>query len=182
MQTIISAIIIILSIASVVVFGVPQYELYKKQTVEQSGYSTILDNAKKLKQTQTELISRSNQLSAEQRFKLEKIIPDNPNNVPLILDLSTVAGGYGIKFQSIKTEEQKPEINPQKKTETLPADIGVLRVDIVMTGTYTGITEFVRTIEKSLRIIDITGLSFSAASEDKPTITATMSFRTYWLR
>jgi Tfp pilus assembly protein PilO len=148
---------------------------------EQSGYSTVLDNAKKLKQTQTDLNNKSNQISAEQRLKLEKIIPDNPNNVPLILDLSTVAQGYGIKFQSIKTEEQKPDVNPQKKTETLPADIGVLRVDIVMTGSYAGITEFVRTIEKSLRIIDITGLSFSAG-EDKPTITATLSFRTYWLR
>ena len=181
MQTIISIIIIVVSIGSVVVFGMPQYEKYQTLNMEQAGYTTILDNAKRLKQTQAELVTKSNQITVEDRAKLEKIIPDNPNNVPLILDLSTVAGQYGIRFQSIKTEEQKPEINHQKKIETLPADIGILRVDIVMTGTYAGITEFVRTIEKSLRIIDITGLSFSAG-EDKPTIIATLSFRTYWLR
>lgn len=181
MQTIISIIILVASIVSVVVFGVPQYGEYQKLRTEQSGYSTILDNAKKLKQTQTALITKSNQFSAENRAKLEKVIPDNPNNVPLILDLSNVAGQYGVKFQSIKTEEQKAEVNPQKKPDTLPADIGVLRVDIVMTGTYTGITEFVRTIEKSLRIIDITGLSFSS-SDEKSTIIATISFRTYWLK
>jgi Tfp pilus assembly protein PilO len=112
------------------------------------------------------------------------MLPANPQNVQLILELNAAASQYGMVLQNVK-------IDASTDTPTIPGrpgpggqspDVGNLTITFSVAGPYNGFTNFIKTIEKSLRIIDIQKATFTATDPKSTNYQYTVAVKTYWLK
>jgi Tfp pilus assembly protein PilO len=184
MQLIISIIIIIASIATVALFGVPQYNMMKDLGIKKSEYTSVLANAKTLAEKRKSLLDKRNTVDTVKLEKLEKMLPNSPENVALILELDALARTYGLSLQNVKVEDAAiaAAADISKKPITgISNEVGTLNINFTIIGPYINFTDFVRAAEKNLRMIDIQKISFTT-QEDKDQYQYTMNVRTYWLK
>jgi len=157
----------------------PTYASIKELRAQQATLDVALNRSLELQQARDELLSKYNTFSQDELGRLEKLLPDHVDNVRLILDLDGIASRYGMRVRNVSIEEPR-------NTRTANA-IGVddtqyesLVLSFTVSGQYSTFRQFVADLERSLRIVDIVGLSFSA--NDEGVYDFTVSLRTYWLK
>ncbi|MCL9971787.1 MAG: type 4a pilus biogenesis protein PilO [Candidatus Pacebacteria bacterium] len=181
----------ILPVLAVVIAGVlfylyidPTYEQVKLLRAEEATLNTALTRALELQQTRDQLLSRYNTFSPEDLSRLEKMLPDHVDNVRLALDMDSMASAYGMRVKNLSI--QKPEEDNKKKprqVQTVGPDERLYESMVLsfsVTGEYDTFQQFIRDLEKSLRLVDIESVSFS--STDVDLYEFTVSLRTYWLK
>lgn len=183
MQLIFSIVIIIASTLGVVLFGVPQYKQIQELSGEKADYVDVLDKAKILTQKRKELIDKRNNLNTDDLKKIEKMLPNSPQNVPLILELDELARKNNLSLQNIKVEDvPKGAAAVSKEIPVgVSSEVGTLNITFSLVGTYVDFTEFLRAAEKNLRVIDFQKIGF-ITQEEKDQIQYTVAIRTYWLK
>lgn len=172
------------SIGGFVGFIVPQYKATQALRVQAADYNKILENARTLQEERNKLVTKYNAFDQSLLEKLNAMLPRNPENVKLILELDSIAKQYGINLQNVKIENVTNEAQTNVRPGTAPAnpDIGTLNITFSVAGSYEGFTNFVRTVEKSLRIVDIQKVTFTALDDTKNTYQYTVGIKTYWLK
>lgn len=164
-------------------FGVPEYNKTQSLKTEKDQYTSVLANAKTLTEKRKDLMTKRNNIDSEKLARLEKMLPDSPQNVPLILELDALARNYGLSLQNVKIEDAAAAATDgtKKPIPGVSSDVGTLNINFSLIGPYTNFTDFVRAAEKNLRVIDMQKISF-APQEDKEQYQYNMSVRTYWLK
>ncbi len=182
---------IILILASVGLFLGYIDPNYKGATEQQAGdYSTynvvslkqelesfreIDTNSKSIISKRDELVAKKNRITQEQIDKLEKMVPSNIDNIRLIIEIGKIAQGKNLTVRNVNIGV--------KPTDSIGQDsslYGTLPLSFSVTAPYTTFLSFLSDLENNLRIIDITGISFS--SSDNGTYDFTVSLNTYWLK
>ncbi len=154
---------------------------------EISEYDRALDAAKRFDEKQSQLASELKALPPDGVKRLEQFLPNNVNNVQLILDLDALASKSGLKITAFSdaesaTKTPSSSVSPESSFGTpensQPYDS--LDLTITATGSYAQLRVFLDGIEASLQPLDLVGLRIS----DSPTgiYTFVMTFRLYWLR
>lgn len=183
MRTILALLLLAASIVGVVVYVVPTAKTITQLRNEATEYNTILTNARKLEETRDELLKRLNALSPEDRSRLETMLPGSPENVAFILEASALAEQNGVTLQNVKvvdsSNDRRTATPGQAQATTDP--YGVVTLELTMIGQYPSFTNFLRTLERSLRVVDVTGITF-VALDDRTSYQYTVTVRTYWLR
>lgn len=183
MRLILSILMLGASIAGFAVFIVPHYNSISQLRAEEADYQTVLTNARKLKEERAALVKRYGSFDKVKLGKLGVMLPTNPENMKLILALQSVAARYGLVLQNVKIEDAASDTQqtnrPGAQTST---DLGTLKINFSVVGSYGAFTNFVRTVEKSLRVIEFQKISFSAADPKSQNYQYTVSIKTYWLK
>lgn len=184
MRLILSLLMVVASIGGFVGFIVPQYKATQALRVQAADYNKILDNARTLQEERNKLVTKYNTFDQSLLAKLNAMLPRNPENVKLILELDSIAKQYGVSLQNVKIEDASNDAQTAVRPGTAPVntDIGTLRITFSVAGTYQGFTNFIRTVEKSLRIVDIQKITFTALDDTKSTYQYTVGIKTYWLK
>lgn len=137
-----------------------------------------LNNTRRIQSIRDDLLDRFNAISVENIDKVEKLLPDNVDNVRLILEVDKVASRYGMLIRDISItspeEESEDILGPNEEV------YGSIDVQFSISGSYNAFRRFIVDLEKSLRIVDIRQLSFSVAEEGF--VSYSLGVRTYWLR
>lgn len=151
--------------------------------------TNALVKAGELRQKVEDLERNYNSFSDDQLTRLAKLLPDNVDNVQLIIDTNNIAALHGMRIKGIKvkTEEEKSAKNggdaatrakaitrgniPQQSTITLGFNVS---------GSYGEFLNFLSDLQQSLRVVDMSSLTFSAA--DKDFYTYNVELKTYWLK
>ncbi len=150
-------------------------------------YKKAIDDFGILVQKRNAVIEQYNQLSADDRDRLEKMLPDNVDNVRLIIDVNGVAARHGLSIREVVTSADKNE-NSQQTDEQL-GGIGVTndepKYDIVtlsfkVKSNYQDFINFLKDLESSLRIIDISKISLTTGEGNVYDYEVDIS--TYWLK
>jgi len=172
-------------IAGFVVFIVPTYSDVGALRAQVTNFNTVLNNARTLQEERNTLVAKYNAFDPNDIAKLGVMLPSNPENVQLILELNAAASQYGMVLQNVK-------IDTPTATSTAPAaaqgaaaqnaNIGTLTITFSLSGPYNGFTDFIKTIEKSLRIIDIQKATFTALDNKTTNYQYTVAVQTYWLK
>jgi Tfp pilus assembly protein PilO len=173
---------LILLIASVgLFFGFidPTYESIKTLQDEEAKYDEALTKSKELQALRDQLLAKYNSFTESDLERLEKLLPDNVDNVRLILDLDSIASAYGIKIKNMQVQRegattQAGTVGPSQK----PYESVVL--SFRFSASYDNLSRFLNDLESSLRIVDVTKLTFTQPSGDLYDFS--VSIRTYWLR
>lgn len=177
MSTIASIILIIGSIA--VFFGYidPTYMNIKDLTVEKADYDRALLNSKALQAERDKFLEKFNQMNKNDKAKLSKALPDNIDNVRLIIDLDEMAKKYGMRIRNFKAD-----VSDQKQTIGIDQSAnGVLTLSFSTSAAYNTFLAFLRDLEHSLRIIDISSIQFSS-NETSQIYDYSLTVKTYWLK
>jgi len=172
--------IIVLIISGVVFFGFidTTYKEIKVMQAEERLFSEALDNSKELQAIRDDLLATYNSFSSEDIERLEKLLPNNVDNVRLIRDIDGIAAKYGMSLRnvglSIGNGESSDSIGAGENVQ------GSLILDFSVVAPYRVFLSFLQDLEKSLRLVDVVQVGFSSA--DKDFYEYDVAIRTYWLK
>jgi len=138
------------------------------------------DTAELVKDVQKELSEVRGRLDQNKLKDLSKLLPDGIDNVQLIIDINKMAIGHGagMVLRNIKvgTDDGMTggKVGPNTKK------YGTVTLSFSATGSYDALKGFVNDLETSLRLIDISALSFTAGEQDS--YEYNFEVKTYWLK
>lgn len=148
------------------------------------SYDSAIEAAEKFKKRESELALELGALDPKQLERLNAFLPNNANNIQLILDLDRLADESNITLSNFSIGEQGADGSAVSLDANIPLDTDevVDSIDITVTaeGTYLAFLTFLNGVEKSLRPLDVVGLTVTA--KDTGVYTYDMTLRIYWLR
>jgi Tfp pilus assembly protein PilO len=144
---------------------------------ELAKFEEISSNSNKIVSDRDLLIKKSNQITTSDKTKLTKFLPDNIDNIRLIIEISDMASNRGLVAKNITINEAK------KTTDTMNIDnspYGTLNVKFSVNSTYENFLFFLNDLENNLRLFDISDVTFS--SSDTGFYDFNVGLKTYWLK
>jgi Tfp pilus assembly protein PilO len=194
--------LILSTVAGIAIFGYvkPVYNDIKLIKAETAKYEKALKKASDIRALRESLLSQYSQFSDANRDKLKKLLPDDVDNVRLILDIDGIASARNIRIGSVKVQSNKKNSNTNVQTETSIGFTSVesdsqkyetLILQFSATAPYEQFKLFMQDLEHSLRIVDLVELNISQTSASSVSAGNTsdhsiykfdVSIRTYWLK
>lgn len=181
MRTILSIIMILASIGGFIVYIVPTYTEAKAINQQKAEYSGLLDSARTLAEKRDKLLEIYNGISPDDIERLERILPTNPDNVKLILEIDAIAKTQGLSLQNVKIKDMAATDQKVKAAQKANPDIGTLTLEFTTVGSYPGYVNFITILEKNLRVMNVRKVSF-LAPEDKTAYQYQTTVDTYWVK
>jgi len=185
------------AIAGFFVFTSPLYKDISTLKGEVSSYNEALDNSKALENERDKLTAKYNAISVDDLAKLQKLLPDNIDNIRLILEIEKVASPYGMVLKDVKydaIEKDTPKnaavsqggVQGGRTVLTPQKDYGVWNLSFSVSSTYNNFLNFTKDLENNLRIVDISSVSFSSDTDAKTNPSGIYKYdfniKTYWLK
>jgi len=106
--------------------------------------------------------------------KVTKLLPDNVDNIRLVLEIGSLAAPYGMVLKDVKYSAPDNTTNTQTNNnpsapgaQKVNTDYGSSDLEFSIEGSYFNFLNFMKDLEKNLRIVDVSSISFS--SETAPT-------------
>lgn len=132
------------------------------------------------KEKQKDLAAQQESISPDQLERLELMLPDDAKNVVLVRDLYWLAAQSGLNVSGIDVASgAEGGANTVFAAEGV-SPLGTVDLSLSATGSYAALQQFLTTIEKSLRLLDVRSITVSGT--DTKVYRYTMNIRLYWLR
>ena len=187
-----ATILIVLAVG--IYFTFTQAKLAEVKEVQKLNdqYTQAISNADQLVKVRDSVVKDYNALSANDRERLDKMVPNTVDNIRLIIDLNSVALQHGFSLHNIKAAasadatKQMPSSVQQGsaggvKAGTIPTPtLDVVSVSFSVTAPYQQFIDLMRALEANLRIMDVTRLTVSA--NQSGSYDFSVELKTYWLR
>ncbi|MEK7095330.1 MAG: hypothetical protein AAB917_01590 [Patescibacteria group bacterium] len=160
-------------------------ELKEIQNVNKE-YQAALDNADRLTKRRDEILKQDIEISVEDNDRLDKLLPDNVDNVRLIIDVKdNIAARHGLFLKGIRTNSPtdilQNDVQNTGSENLLPSEYGTVTLSFGVTTSYKTFIDFMKDLESSLRIMDISKLTIGAG--DNPNLyDFSVEVKTYWLK
>jgi len=152
-------------------YGVKQLQIEKIQ------YDNTAQNSNEVTKRRDMLVAKRNNIITTDQEKLQKFLPDNIDNVKLILEISDIASKRSLTIRNIAIGGNT------KKTDTIGPDnsaFGTVSLKFNVISSYDNFLNFLNDLENNLRLVDVTDISFS--STDSGFYEFSFSINTYWLK
>ena len=131
-------------------------------------------------QKENELLAQKNQISPSDLELVGKLLPASVNNVEAILDLNNLAAASSLALVSVDVSDNAAS-GSNGGIGGVPAGGPVGSVDLTLSadGTYPAFLNFLASVERSARILDVETLSVRGSPTGVYSYTVRM--RLYWL-
>ena len=177
----------------------PRYQEIKGLQAQVAAYDNALNNAKQLEEAKSQLLATYNEIPQDSIEKLNKLLPDNVDNIRLILEIESIGAKYGMGIKDVqfnadatkKNQTASPIEASTDQTQLENKDYGIFDMSFSSDGTYPNFVLFMKDLEKSLRIVDVKGVDFSSSdsssaapsfAQTKDAIKYKIDIRTFWLK
>lgn len=188
--------LIIISAATFFLFIDPLYEEVKNLLNEKEENNTMIDLAAELRKKREKLHQDFNNISTANKEDLLKLLPETVDNVRLILDIHNIADLFELDITNISVSGNDGSTSAptasNSQVNTNPADsVGRITLGFSVVAQYDQFIELLRSLEESLRIVDVRSLTVSPGAvqngpDGKPLPEVfygyTVLLETYWLR
>ncbi|MFA6000216.1 MAG: hypothetical protein WC783_04565 [Candidatus Paceibacterota bacterium] len=196
MKFLLPILLIAIAIVSFFTFTDPFYKQVTELKQKIASYDDALNNSKALENERDKLAKKYNSFDVNNLNKLHKLLPDSVDNIRLILEIEKLATPYGMVLKDVKYDTEKvdttskPAIGIQNNLSAPVArkDYGVWNLGFSTQGTYSNFVNFVKDLEKNLRVVDIVSVEFSSAAGVgiNPALSSIYKYdfqiKTYWLK
>jgi Tfp pilus assembly protein PilO len=176
-------ILIVVSIGVFFFFIDPQKKELDTLLEEKNKNDVTIQKATELRAARGILGEKYKNISQDERTKLSQMLPDTVDNVRLILDINNIADKYGIVLKGISISggpvDEGKEVNRGAGT-TSGKLYGTIQLSFSFSANYDIFKIFLKDLEDSLRLVDIT--DFSIASSENGFYNYSITLNTYWLR
>lgn len=194
-RNLISVIFLIGAGAIFFLYTQPEYDTVQVLAAQGAQYDAALAKASELQQVKQSLLAKYNSFDAASLARLQTMIPDQVDNIRLILDMDNIANQHGMALQNVSIStptSASAQTGAVGAISTGGTKYDSITMSFSTTGTYEQFKSFLADLEHSLRVVDIVSLSFSSsqtgsqsgqrAAGSEPTYSYSMTIRTYWLR
>ena len=201
-KIIISFILIGISIFVVFRYVKPTYNEAESVIDNTVKYTKALKKANEIQALRQSLLSQYNLFTNTNRDKLKKLLPNDVDNVRLVLDIDGIASARNIRISSVKVQK-----NQDKSTDiqtgtaigfnsaaTAAEQYHTLVLEFVAIASYEQFKLFMQDLEHSLRIVDLINLNVTQANQQRQSENKNnndsepdlykfnVGIRTYWLK
>ena len=186
------AILIIIAVAGFFTVISPTYQDISSLQAQAVSYNEALDNSKALEAQRDSLTQKYNSIDPNDLAKLQKFLPDNVDNIRLILEIESVASPYGMTLKDVKYDTTSQSTTTGQATATTGGvaktntGYGTWNLEFSTQGSYSNFLNFLKDLEKNLRIADIASIDFSSdsstTSSSSNSYTYSFKIKTYWLK
>lgn len=178
MKSLIPIFLILASVGIFVFYVNPVYQTIKTLQTDIAGYSKAFSKSNEVLKKRGELQEKYKQFRPGDLESVQKLLPDHVDNVQLILDINGIARDNNMLISKIQITEDKnngtTDIGPNNKLYSS------ILVSFKTKATYSKFVAFIKSLEQSLRLVDITNLSFK--TDPKNLTEYSVTIRTYWLK
>ena len=108
------------------------------------------------------------------------MLPDAVDNVGLIIDMQNIAANRGMLLKGARVTEGGAVGDAAQGLGPDASKYGTITMTFVVNTTYENFSVFLKDLESSLRLLDVTSLSFSSTKEGRYDYSVTL--QTYWLK
>jgi hypothetical protein len=216
MRYIFLIILIIASIGVFVAVILPRYGVIKTTRTDIAAYNANLATAGRLQQSRDALVAQYNNIQKSDLDGIKTLLPDSVDNIRLIIQLDSLATKNGLSSlrnvtyspDQIATPKTPtaPITNPTGAvTPTPPAGTsmplasstvdpasaqrtyGQFVISFQTSGQYSNFLSFLSDLEQNLRLVDVTDVAFTPASDGSTqtaasSLTYKVTLKTYWLK
>ncbi len=193
-------ILIGVAVAGFFIFTRPIYSDISSLREESTSYNDALTNSKALETERDKLTAKYNAISQDNLDRLTKLLPENIDNIRLILEIEKIASPYGmvlkdVKYNAVATDNKNTNTPSTAlapvATPITSKDYGVWDLEFSTGGTYNNFLNFTRDLENNLRIVDISSIDFSSNNSAPATVSPNSAsefyqynfkIKTYWLK
>lgn len=183
------AILLILSSAGIIyVLFMPTYQVVQLAMAEKGEYEKALNDSRAVEERQSILGSKYNEMAPADVDRLEKMIPNSIDNIRLIIEVDKIAQRYNMTLENPIVSQQKDSMTSLQAviagvsgTSSL---YGIGKMTFGVNGSYETYIAFIKDLEKSLRLMDITAVTLSDEQITDSVITYDFKteIKTYWLK
>lgn len=150
----------------------------KSLQAEDGEYQTALNNTTAIRQKRDALVTKRGEISPTDLAKLEELLPDNVDNIKLVIDMNQIAQNHNLSLKNLKLETAtKSEPNKLGQDNNKYGTVGL---SFSVNSSYDNFQNFLTDLEKSLRLVDITDLSVTG--NDTGLYDFSIGLKTYWLK
>lgn len=152
-----------------------QYDGIKKLSQNKLSFIEALKTAEDLELRRNDLESKYNNVTNEDRQKLEALLPNNADNIKLVLELETLAKKYGLLIESPKLQNNvdpsKAEAKPNGQDirgdsgGNSSLSYGTFSLDFTVRTNYENMKLLISDIEKNLRLIEPVSIEVKVPDE-----------------
>ena len=167
--------IVLIGIAASVffMFANPIYNDISAQKAQAASYNEALNNSKELENERDILTAKYNAIDPNDLAKLQKLLPDNIDNIRLILEIEQIAAPYGMSLTDVKYDTTNTAASSSAPAvvatveggaaaNSIPKNYGIFDLEFSTSGTYDNFINFTKDLENNLRIVDISSIDFSS--------------------
>jgi Tfp pilus assembly protein PilO len=165
----------------------PTYDTMQTLQSQNAEYDQALTKAAELQQLKQSLLSRYNSFNPSDINKLQSMLPDQVNNIQLILDLDNMASHDGMALQNVVINDPNAGQSSSGAIDSISTGsqkYSSLTMQFTTHGTYDQFKQFLDDMQSSLQVVDLVSLSIApdtSVQASQPTYTYNMTIRTYWL-
>ena len=198
-KIILSIILAVSSLAAIFLYVKPTYNQTKIVMAKTAQYDKALNKANEIQSLRQSLLTDYGLFTDANRNKLKKLLPDDVDNVRLVLDIDGIASARNIRIGSVKIQNKKKETRSDVQTGTAigfnSTEVDSQRYDtitlkFVATAPYQEFKLFLQDLEHSLRVVDLVELNITQAGSQNSSGSRTgpalykfdVGIRTYWLK
>lgn len=176
-------VLLVASIGLFVGFTNPLYKDAKQTQATVAELNQALSNAKSLQQERDVLVEKYNVVTTEDRAKIETFLPSNVESIDIIQQIQDIGSQHNVVVKNVDfdpdqvknpdgTEDDNARLGRTQRIQTEEvAPYDTYDLEFSVQGSYPKFVAFLGSIEKSLRLIDVTEIVFNsrAQTEDKGT-------------
>lgn len=145
-------------------------------------YNNAIDTSEQLVAQKASLIAKRDSIDPKNRERLERLLPDTIDNIRLIIDINNIAKPYGLVLKNLQLAGA--EKNGAKGDSAGVAiggndTIGSVTMQFSVTARYPVFKQFLRDLQNSLRLVDVTDVKITGGTKDFYDYSVTL--KTYWL-
>ena len=174
--------IIFIILALGVFFGYtnPLYQQIKDKQLQQSTIAEANKKAAQLRAVRTALTQERDKITDADIQRLNKMLPDAVDNVGLIIDMQNIAANRGMLLKGARVTAGGSVGDAAQGLGPDASKYGTITMTFVVNTTYDNFSVFLKDLESSLRLLDVTSLGFSSTKEGRYDYSVTL--QTYWLK
>lgn len=171
-------ILIMLAVGLFYSFTNVEYKKVKELHALAGEYQDVLSNTANIVSLRDSLLVAFEEFPAEEKTRVEKVLPDNIDAVKLALELDTMASKYGIAIKDVSVDT-KMDNEPKLILPEHSAPYNKALVSFSFVSNYQNFKHFLADLERSLRIMEVKSLAFGSSETELSLHNLTVE--TYWL-
>lgn len=182
--------LIVLAIGLFVFYTDSAYQGTKDLRTTLASHETALMQSEQVVALRDRLLNERNNFPPEGINRLQAMLPDNIDNIRLIININDIATRHHMQVQGISIGGQSNDSSGNAASQGLGATamsvgpgaaaVGSVTLGFSVDATYTEFLSFLYDLEHSLRLIDVSQISFTSGG--KGVDSYSISIRTYWLK
>lgn len=186
MKNIISIILIVAAGFLFFAFTNPRFVGIKVLRAEEQTYDEALDRSKELISLRDALLSRYNSIPSDDLKKINSIIPDAVDSVRLIIEINAIAARHKLTLSDISVGQLDGGSTDSRdipgRLGPASSAYGTASLSFEVVARYETFRAFIADLERNLRLVDLSTITFSEASVGTGLTTYGVSFDTYWMK